>query len=106
VEARLKRKFGAISLLFIWGIQRMAAKNATQNNRGTVCQGGIWCYDGSLRHGAPFYGDSNSKHNYDVRGMKAILQFATRTNMNGSPGIMPKVTYRELTAKHRRVLRK
>jgi hypothetical protein len=84
----------------------MAAKNAKQNNHSAACQGGIWCYGGSLRQGATFYGDNNSKHNYDVRGMKAILQFATRTNMNGSPGIKPNATYRELTAKHSGVLRK
>jgi hypothetical protein len=43
-----------------------------------MCQGGNWRYCSGLRYGGPFYGDSNSKHNYDLLGMKAVLQFSMR----------------------------
>ena len=60
-----KRKFWVISSLLSYGFSWLCSQERTQSHRGTVCQGSIWCYCGSLHHGATFYGDINLNHNYD-----------------------------------------
>ena len=66
----LDRKFLAISSLLNYGYSCCAGLECIQNHRGTVCQGSIWFFGGSMHHSATFYGDINWDHNYDERGQE------------------------------------
>jgi hypothetical protein len=74
----LNVSFGSFLYSLVGAFMTHGSKERIQSNRGTLCQGGDWCYCGSLRYGAPFYGDNNLKHNYDLLGMKAVIQFSMR----------------------------